>query len=48
MLIVVGRAGWGVRRAAHGVAADLAFMTGNRSRTSRGAAAAAQPRPVAE
>jgi hypothetical protein len=47
-LIVVGRAGWGVRRAAHGVASDLAFMTGTRSRTRRGAAPAAQPRPVAE
>jgi hypothetical protein len=47
-LIVVGRAGWGVRRAAHGVAADLAFMTGTRTRTRGVAVPATQPRPVVE
>lgn len=47
-LIVVGRAGWGVRRAAHGVAAELAFITGTEPRARRGPARATQPRPVAE
>ncbi len=47
-LIVVGRAGWSVRRAAHGVAADLAFVTGTGVRRHRAPAPAATPRTVVE
>jgi hypothetical protein len=47
-LVLVGSAGWGVRRAARGVAPDLAVVAGRRTARRRRVAPATSPRALAE
>jgi hypothetical protein len=44
-LVLAGRAGWAIRRAARGVAPDLTFVPGGRARR-RGSRRQAQPHPL--
>jgi hypothetical protein len=47
-LILVGRAGWSIRRAARGVAPDVVIIPARAARSRRDAAPAAQPQAITE